>query len=218
MRHSLWTVAAGAVVLGCVWAGTTSVRGEPEGPKAVQVDEATLRAVIAEETQRVAGTLERRLRKVEAELADAREAVRLLAGDHARLVRAVTSGRPGEQQANEGEKRLAALGGQLATLRGQIGLYAQQHGGQLPTLAQLQADWGVLTSTTDEQGNIGRGDFGPYINTVPKNALTGKAGVAGPGVEPPASAGWVYDERNGTLWAVVPKGTPVNGKDVVFTD
>lgn len=229
MRHRYWSLAV--VVAGAmVWVGGTAVRGEPEAGagKAIQVDEAMLRAAIGEETQRVAGVMERRLRKVEVELADAREAVRLLAADHARLVRSLQGNRAGgtgggggagaERQAPEVDQRLAALGGQLATLRAQISVYAQQHGGRPPTLAQLKANWGVLTSTTDVEGNIGKGDFGPYINTVPRNALTGKSGVAGGNEKLAADIGWAYDEDTGAIWAVVPKGTPVNAKDVVFAE
>lgn len=227
MRSGYLSVAA-VVVGSVVWVGGTAVRGEPEAGagKIIQVEEAALRAAIGEETQRVMGVMERRLRKVEVELADAREAVRLLAADHARLVRGLQGGRAGaaggggaaaERPVVEADQRLAALGGQLATLRAQISVYAQQHGGKPPTLAQLQANWGVLTSTTDAEGNIGRGDFGPYINTVPRNALTGKSGVVGGGGGKIGSdVGWAYDEETGGIYAVVPKGTPVNAKDVVF--
>jgi general secretion pathway protein G len=92
---------------------------------------------------------------------------------------------------------------QLQTIRSQLELYQVQHNGSYPTLAQLQASWGVMTSKTDVNGTIGTTpgthDFGPYLQQAPSNPFTNSVAVAATAV---AGNGWVYDEATGAISAV----------------
>ncbi len=97
--------------------------------------------------------------------------------------------------------RSSTLKSQLQTVRAQLQLYQTQHAGSFPTLAQLQADWGVMTTKTDISGNIvSGGTCGPYLLLPPKNPVQESATVAS---APAAGVGWVYDETQGQLTACV---------------
>ena len=73
-----------------------------------------------------------------------------------------------------------------------------QHNGSYPTLAQLQASWGVLTSKTDVDGtiNAASGAYGPYLQQPPKNAIENSSTVAATAA---AGVGWVYDASTGGI-------------------
>ena len=98
--------------------------------------------------------------------------------------------------------RSSTLKSQLQTVRAQLQLYQTQHAGSFPTLAQLQADWGVMTAKTDISGSIVTGgNCGPYLLLPPKNPVQESASVAS---TPAYGVGWVYDETQGQLTACVP--------------
>lgn len=98
--------------------------------------------------------------------------------------------------------RSSTLKSQLQTVRAQLQLYQTQHAGSYPTLAQLQADWGVMTAKTDVAGNIvAGGNCGPYLLLPPKNPVQESAAVA---TSPASGVGWVYDEALGQITACVP--------------
>ena len=91
---------------------------------------------------------------------------------------------------------------QLQRLRKVIEMYQLDHGATYPTLAQLQADWSVLTSTTNMDGSLSpAGAFGPYIIKAPVNPYTHSSTVAATGAAT-ASHGWEYDETTGEIAAV----------------
>ncbi len=102
---------------------------------------------------------------------------------------------------------------QLQTIRSQLELYQVQHNGNYPTLVELNADWGVMTSETDVTGAILAGNpFGPYLQQPPANAFVTSVGDvnidlaalgAGLGVFT-ANVGWGYDETTGSIKAMVP--------------
>jgi len=89
----------------------------------------------------------------------------------------------------------------LHTIREQILVYQAHHKQTLPTLAQLQNNWGVLMNKTDDAGTIGGGNLGPYLKVAPKNPYNNSSTVAAPGAGT-ASTGWEYDASTGTLTAV----------------
>lgn len=112
----------------------------------------------------------------------------------------------------------SALQGNLSVLRSAIDLYATEHQGDYPSLANFEDQ---LTGYTNAQGdtNESRGTeyiYGPYLRSVPplpvgdnqgSNEVTGTAG---------GDEGWVYDEDTGEIRAntaeeeVDASGTPYN--------
>ncbi len=96
------------------------------------------------------------------------------------------------------DARNSSLSSTLATLRVQIQIYRMQHGDTLPDLTK---GWDCLTHKTDRAGNIdppAGPTFGPYLQTIPVNPLTGAAvpQVADGTAFVPA-ADYVYDFSNG---------------------
>jgi general secretion pathway protein G len=93
----------------------------------------------------------------------------------------------------------------LAVLRGAIELYAAEHDAY-PTLAQLP---NALIKRTDKDGTVNAsGAYGPYVAIIPAlktGAKAGQTAFVAPAANPPAaeeaSAGWLYDQASGTLWA-----------------
>jgi prepilin-type N-terminal cleavage/methylation domain-containing protein len=85
--------------------------------------------------------------------------------------------------------------------------YRMDHNGGAPDL--IQNDTLIqLLQQTDADGNVGTGpqySFGPYLITVPKNALNGATRVFRVNTAPPASlasrVGWVYHPASGQIWA-----------------
>lgn len=97
--------------------------------------------------------------------------------------------------------RASSLVSQLQTIRSQLELYQVQHIGEYPTLAQLQADWDVMTSKTQADGTIDPdADFGPYLQKPPVNPFEDSGSVAAAAA---AGVGWVYDEDTGAITACI---------------
>jgi prepilin-type N-terminal cleavage/methylation domain-containing protein len=85
--------------------------------------------------------------------------------------------------------------------------YRMDHNGGTPDLIQNETLVQLL-STSDADGNIGSGPqfpYGPYLVTVPQNALNGVKRVFRVNTAPPASlssrVGWVYHPASGQIWA-----------------
>ena len=90
---------------------------------------------------------------------------------------------------------------QLQTIRSQVELYQIQHNGDYPTLVQLNAAWGVMTSKTDVDGTINAaGDYGPYLQQPPINPFEDSSSLAAAAA---ATVGWEYDETDGSIRAVM---------------
>ena len=104
----------------------------------------------------------------------------------------------------------SAVSGNLAVLRNAIDLYATEHNGTWPTLADFEDQ---LTQYTDASGATSAtrkatAIYGPYLRKVPplpvggtgyKNSTDVVDGSTG---SPGASAGaWFYDQTNGNLRA-----------------
>jgi prepilin-type N-terminal cleavage/methylation domain-containing protein len=99
----------------------------------------------------------------------------------------------GAQGAND-----STLIGNLAILRKSLDLYAAEHGGTFPAVANLATQ---LTSKTNADGTTtGTPIYGPYIRAIPAlnvGAAKGQNGfVATAGG---TTAGWVYDSTAGTI-------------------
>ena len=108
----------------------------------------------------------------------------------------------------------SALSGNLRVLRSAIDLYATEHGGSYPPLANLVD---ALTKYSDELGTTFSATkngvagivYGPYLRAVPAlpvGAAKGKNGFTatapGAGATPAdATAGWYYDATSGTIKA-----------------
>ena len=96
------------------------------------------------------------------------------------------------------------------SLRSQIALFKLQHNDVLPAPATF---WTLMTTATDANGaafgtSSSAGPFGPYMQSIPANALNGLTTVVdSPGVvygtaQAPGSAasacGWAYDYNSNT--------------------
>jgi len=103
----------------------------------------------------------------------------------------------------------SALAGNLAVLRNAIDLFAAEHGGQLPTLANIE---GQLTQYTDESNTtapVATKDtdhiYGPYLREVPALPVGANKGkTTFTGTAPAATtddAGWYYNENTGEVQA-----------------
>jgi prepilin-type N-terminal cleavage/methylation domain-containing protein len=105
------------------------------------------------------------------------------------------------------EARHAALLKDLREFTFAIERYRSDHNGLTPDLIQNET-LAQLLGTTDADGNIGTGPqypYGPYLITVPRNALNGVSRVFRIHSAPPADlsrrVGWVYHPASGQIWA-----------------
>jgi prepilin-type N-terminal cleavage/methylation domain-containing protein len=85
--------------------------------------------------------------------------------------------------------------------------YRMDHNGGTPDLIQNET-LVQLMQTTDADGNLGSGPthpYGPYLITVPTNALNGVKRVFRVNNAPPSNlgnrVGWVYHPASGQIWA-----------------
>ncbi len=117
--------------------------------------------------------------------------------------------------------RHGSLASNVQTLRGQVAVYALEHGDQLPDLAAASArgqHFQPFTGVTT-YGSVRRG---PYLPEVPVNPLTGgsvvkdAASMAANGLPRPVpGADFIYDYRGGTgtgkIWGTSDRaaGTPI---------
>jgi hypothetical protein len=117
----------------------------------------------------------------------------------------------GELAAKDKERYLLAA---LDAVRGQIARYAQEHGGRPPEFAKFPA-FEQLMKPTLASGQLAEGPdasvqrFGPYILSMPVNALNGRHKVAVvPGEVRPgqkidrADAGFVFSASTNRLFAI----------------
>lgn len=85
--------------------------------------------------------------------------------------------------------------------------YRMDHNGLPPDLIQDEKLI-QLMQTTDADGNVGVGpqySYGPYLLTVPRNALNNVTRVFRVNSAPPANlssrVGWIYHPTTGQIWA-----------------
>jgi general secretion pathway protein G len=107
------------------------------------------------------------------------------------------------------------------TLRGAVQLYYYQHNDKLPPAGQF---WTLMITQTDAAGNAyvagtsTSGPFGPYMQSVPANALNGSSTVfdaaIAPGSTVSTNCGYEYDYNSGAGNGIV-RGTGIDGVTVV---
>jgi prepilin-type N-terminal cleavage/methylation domain-containing protein len=105
------------------------------------------------------------------------------------------------------DARNAALLKDLHEFTFAIERYRMDHHGGPPDIIQDEKLVQLL-QTTDADGNIGTGpqySYGPYLLTVPRNALNGVTRVFRINSAPPSNlssrVGWVYHPASGQIWA-----------------
>jgi len=94
----------------------------------------------------------------------------------------------------------SSLVSQLQTIRSQLELYQVQHNGDYPTLLQMWTNLTTETEVSGVAGNASGNEFGPYLQQDPVNPFEDSASVAAAAV---AGVGWIYDETNGAVKAVM---------------
>lgn len=101
----------------------------------------------------------------------------------------------------------AGLVADLSVMRSAIDLYRAEHGGALPTLADIEAQ---LTTYTDDAGNANATKsstyyLGPYLREIPKLKVGSNKGLAGFAASQGGSdEGWVYNATTGAVSANLP--------------
>ena len=115
------------------------------------------------------------------------------------------------------DARHSSVTSQLQTIRSQMELYKLQHLDNYPTNdGTLETDWNwaQMTTKTTEKGD-GEGDFGPYLQGNPVNAITNgfrvvskmddaEALAATPdltGTDAATRDGYVLSKSTGKIWA-----------------
>ena len=105
------------------------------------------------------------------------------------------------------DARQAALLKDLSEFTFAIERYRMDHNGNSPDLIQNETLVQLL-QTTDADGNLGVGPqypYGPYLLTVPRNALNNAKRVFRVNSAPPATlsnrVGWIYHPATGQVWA-----------------
>ncbi len=113
----------------------------------------------------------------------------------------------------------AALSGNLAVLRNAIDMYAAEHTGTFPTVADA-AD--QLTKYTDSAGDTAdKRDsthlYGPYVRKVPPLPVGAAKGSTDIAAETADGVGWIYDATNGDIEANT-TSTEKDAADKLYTD
>ena len=92
----------------------------------------------------------------------------------------------------------------LAVMRSAIDLYKAEHGGTLPTLADIEAQ---LTTYTNDAGTANATKsttyyLGPYLREIPKLKVGSNKGLAGfVATQGGTTEGWVYNATTGAVSA-----------------
>lgn len=105
----------------------------------------------------------------------------------------------------------SALSGNLAVLRNGIDLYAAEHGGTYPTVADIANQ---LLQYTDYSGDTAAAKdtthiYGPYMRKIPPLPVGAKKGNTEIKAADGATVGWIYTETPGEIKA----NTTVSEKD-----
>lgn len=95
----------------------------------------------------------------------------------------------------------------LAVMRSAIDLYKAEHGGTLPTFADIEDQ---LTTYTDDSGTANATKtstyyLGPYLREIPKLKVGTNKGLTGfVASQSGSTKGWVYDATTGAVSANLP--------------
>jgi type II secretory pathway pseudopilin PulG len=95
----------------------------------------------------------------------------------------------------------AAVSGNLSVLRNAIDLFAAEHGGAFPAVADCNDQ---LTQYTDVSGGTsstktGAYIYGPYLRSIPPLTVGAHKGENGIADANAAGVGWIYDEDTGDI-------------------
>lgn len=107
----------------------------------------------------------------------------------------------------------------LAVLRSAVDLYKAEHGGTLPTFADIEAQ---LTTYTNEAGTSNATKtttyyLGTYLREVPKLKVGTNKGLTGfVAAQGGTAKGWVYDAATGAISANLP-GTELDVRGVAYS-
>ena len=98
----------------------------------------------------------------------------------------------------------SALKGDLNVMRKAIDTFTTEHGGTLPTLANIVSDLtlysdstGTSCQTTQDSTHI----YGPYLRSVPALSVGARKGNTGIGAADGPTIGWIYDAVAGNITA-----------------
>lgn len=107
----------------------------------------------------------------------------------------------------------SAVAANLTVLRNAMDLYATEHGGSVPTFANMP---NALLQYTDSSGTVSATKtttaiYGPYIRAIPKLPVGANKGesaftATAPAATAAANTGWYYDDSTGTIKANVMNG------------
>lgn len=97
----------------------------------------------------------------------------------------------------------SALSGDLATLRNAIDLYAAEHAGIYPTVADCNNQ---LTKYTNDKGQVNAAKttaypFGPYIRAIPALPVGLKKNSTKIAAADADGVGWIYNATEGSITA-----------------
>jgi len=97
----------------------------------------------------------------------------------------------------------SALSGDLAVLRNAIDLYATEHGGALPSVANINTQLTQYTDGTGATSATKTGDYvyGPYLRSAPPLPIGAKKGGTKIAAADGDSVGWIYTESTGDIKA-----------------
>jgi prepilin-type N-terminal cleavage/methylation domain-containing protein len=114
----------------------------------------------------------------------------------------------------------SALHGNLKVLRTAIDLYASEHGGKYPPLADVttqltgfsdDALGAVLTKPANDTTHV----YGPYLRAVPALPVSAKKGSTAIAAADGAGVGWLYNVDTGVITPNT--GTEVDAKGVAYS-
>jgi general secretion pathway protein G len=111
----------------------------------------------------------------------------------------------------------SSVAANLAVLRNAIEMFKTEHGGTLPTEADIVAQ---LTQFTDDAGAVSATRttthiYGPYLRVVPPLPVGTRKGSAGIAAADGVGIGWLYDEATGTITANT--GTLRDARNVLYS-
>lgn len=109
----------------------------------------------------------------------------------------------------------SAVAQNLSVIRGAIDLFATEHGGTYPTVANIVNQ---LTQYTDVTGGTVSATktatciYGPYLRAVPPVPVGDKKGQTGIAAADAATIGWLYTESTGAIVSNTGTLTDASGK------
>ena len=113
----------------------------------------------------------------------------------------------------------SALVSNLATLRGAIELYAAEHGGTFPTVADFEDQMLLYSDATGDTSATKTGAYiyGPYLRAIPALPVGTRQGSTDIATADGAGVGWIYNATTGVITANT-ADSEVNGAGKQWND